>query len=75
MILRDKNPLVINRPCIKIADNELLFEEYIMALKRDKYAIEIQGDDAIKLNRLVFDFMLRMFNNLTQLYEKEKVFL
>ena len=43
-----------------------------MALKRDKDAIKIQGDDAIKRNRLIFDFMLRMFNPLNQLYEKEK---
>ena len=47
-----------------IAKNEVLFEKYIKALKRDKYAIEIQGDDAIKRNQLFFDFMLRMFNNL-----------
>ena len=46
-----------------------------MALKRDKDAIEIQGDDVIKRNRLFFDFMLRMFNNLNQLYEKEKCLL
>ena len=43
-----------------------------MALKRNKDAIEIQGDDAIKRNRLFFYFMLRMFNHLNQLYEKEK---
>ena len=43
-----------------------------MALKRDKDAIEIQKDDAIKHNLLFFDFMLRMFNHLNQLYEKEK---
>ena len=43
-----------------------------MALKRDKDAIEIQGDDAIKRNRLFFDFMLRMFNHLNKLYKKEK---
>ena len=43
-----------------------------MALERDKDAIEIQGGDAIKRNRLFFDFMLRMFNNLNQLYEKKK---
>ena len=41
-----------------------------MALKRDKDGIEIQGDDAIKRNRLFFDFMLRMFDHLNQLYEK-----
>ena len=43
-----------------------------MALKRDKYAIEIQKDDAIKRNQIFFDFILRMFNHLNQLYEKEK---
>ena len=43
-----------------------------MALKRDKDAIEIQKDDAIKRNQIFFDFMLRMFNNINQLYEKEK---
>ena len=72
MLLCDKNPVGIIRPCIKIAENEVLFEKYRMSLKRDKDAIEIQGDDAIKRNRLFFDFMLRMFNNLNQLYEKEK---
>ena len=65
----------IDQPCIKIANSEVLFEKYRMALKRDRYAIEIQRDDAIKRNRLLFDFMLRMFNRLNQLYEKEKVFL
>ena len=43
-----------------------------MALKRDKDANEIQKDDAIKRNRIFFDFMLRMFNHLDQLYFKEK---
>ena len=46
------------------AKGAVLFEKYIMALKRDKYSIEIQKDDAIQRNRLFFDFMLRMFNNL-----------
>ena len=55
-----------------IAKNEVLFEKYRMALKRDKLAIDIQGDDEIKRNRLFFDFMLRMFDNLNLLYEKEK---
>ena len=45
-----------------------------MALKRDKYAIEIQKDDAIKRNQISFDFMLRIFNHLNELYVKEKVF-
>ena len=59
----------IDRPCVKIAKNEVLFEKYRIVLKQDKDAIEIQGDDAIKRN---FFFMLRMFNHLNQLYEKEK---
>ena len=58
-----------------IAKNEVLFEQYRIALKRDKYAIDIDGDDAIDSHRLVFDFMLRMFDRLNQLYEIEKVFL
>ena len=43
-----------------------------MALQRDKDAIEIQKDDAIKRNQIFFDFMLRMFNHLKQLYVKLK---
>ena len=70
ILLRDKNPVGINRPCIKISKNEVLFEIYIIALKRYKYSIEIQGDDAIKHNQLFFYFMLRMFNHLNPLYEK-----
>ena len=50
IILSDKNPLGIKQPCIMIAKNEVLFEKYRMALKRDKDAIKIQGDDAIKHN-------------------------
>ena len=72
ILLCDNNPVVINQPCIKVANNEVFFEKYRMALQRDKYAIEIQGDDAIKCNRLFFDFMLRMFNHLNQLYKREK---
>ena len=34
--------------------------------------IEIQKDDAIKRSQIFFDFMLRRFNNLNQLYEKGK---
>ena len=43
-----------------------------MALKRDKYAIEIQKYDEIKRNQIFFDFMLRIFNHLNQLYVNEK---
>ena len=55
-----------------IANNAVLFEQYIISLKRDKYAIDIEGEDEIKRNRLFFDFMLRMFDHLNQLYKKEK---
>ena len=52
--LREINTIGIDKPCIKIAKSELLFEKYRMAIKRDKDAIEIQGDDAIKSNRFFF---------------------
>ena len=70
--LQKNNPIGIDQPCIKVANSEVLFEKYRMALKRNKDAIEIQKYDAIKRNRIFFDFMLRMLNNLNQLYEKEK---
>ena len=66
------NPLEIDRPCHKIASNELLFEKYRIALKRDKYAIDIDGEDRINSNPLFFDFMLRTFDHLNQLYEMDK---
>ena len=69
------NPLVIDQPCLTIAKNELLFEKYRIDLKRDKDAIDIDGDDAINSHQLVFDFMLGMFDHLNKLYEMEKVFL
>ena len=72
IFLLDKNPLGIKQKCIIIANNELLFEQYIIDLKRDKDAIDIEGEDEIKRNRLFFDFMLRMFDHLNKLYEKEK---
>ena len=55
-----------------IAKNAVLFEQYRISLKRDKYAIDIEGRDAINRNQLFFDFMLRMLDNLNQLYEMEK---
>ena len=66
------NPLGIDRPCLKIAKDEFLFEKYRIALKRDKDAIDIDGNDAIDSHQLVFDFMLRIFDHLNQLYEMEK---
>ena len=47
-----------------------MFEKYRTALKRDRDAIEIQKNDAIKSNQIFFDFMLRMFNHLNELYVK-----
>ena len=70
--LRNVNPLGIDQRCLTIANNELLFEKYRIDLKREKDAIDIDEDDAIDSNRLVFDFMLRMFDHLNQLYEMEK---
>ena len=54
IFLRDKNPLGIKQPCIIIATNEVLFEQYIIALKRDKDAIDIEGEYEINRNRLFF---------------------
>ena len=39
-----------------IAKNEVLFEQYRISLKREKYAIDIEGEDAINRNRLFFLF-------------------
>ena len=75
IILKYINPLGIDRPCLEIASNELLFEKYKITLKQDKDAIDIDGDDAIDSHRLVFDFMPRMFDHLNQLYEMEKILL
>ena len=72
IILKKMNPLVIDWPYLDITSNKLLFEKYRIALKRDKDAIDIDGDGAIDSHRLVFDFMLRIFDNLNQLYEMEK---
>ena len=71
IILKKMNPLGIDRPCLEIVSNELLFEKYRIALKRDKDAIDIDGNDAIDSHRLVFDFMLRMFDHLNQLPVKD----
>ena len=56
IILSDMNPLGIKQPCIMIAKNEVLFEQYIVALKRDKDAIDIDREDGINCNRLFFSF-------------------
>ena len=66
------NPLLIDQPCLKIVNNELLFERYRIALKRGKDAIDIDGDDAIDSHWLVLNFMPRIYDHLNQLYEMEK---
>ena len=55
------NPFDINKPCIKITKSEVLFGQYRMALKRDKYYIEVWYDDAIKHNQLFFDFVQQKY--------------
>ena len=40
-------------------------------IRIDQPCIEIQKDDAIKRNQIFFDFMLRIFNHINQLYEKK----
>ena len=46
-----------------------------MALKQDKYYIEVQNDDAINRNQIFFDFMLQTFNCLYLLYLRERYLL
>ena len=46
-----------------------------MALNRDKYEIEVQNDDAIKRNQILFDFVQQTFNCLYGLYIHEIFFL
>ena len=43
-----------------------------LLLSGTKIQIDIEGEDEINHNRLFFDFMLRMFDHLNQLYEMEK---
>ena len=52
------NPFKIVKPWIIIVRIELLFEQYSMALKQDKYNIEAQNDDAIKRNWIFSDFIM-----------------
>ena len=61
----------IRVPCNKIEKNELLFEKYRMALNRDKYDNDVQNDDAIKHNRIIFGIMQQTFNRLDGLYLHE----
>ena len=69
------NPFGIHELCIKIENNELLFEQYRMALNWVKYDIEVQNDDTIKSNRILFYFIQQTFNRLDGLYLHERLLL
>ena len=43
-----------------------------MALNRDNSDIEVRNDDAIKSNRIFFDFMQQTFNCLDGLYLRDR---
>ena len=43
-----------------------------MALNWDKYDIEVRNDNAIKRNRILFDFMQLTFNCLDGLFLREE---
>ena len=73
--LKTMNPFGIHEPCIKIEKNELLFEQYRMALNQEKYDIEVRNDDTIKCNRTLFDFMKWTFNYLDGLYLRHRCIL
>ena len=62
------NPFNIGKPCIKISNSELLFEQYRIDFKRYKYDIEDWDDGAIKRNLIFFDFMQQTFNRMDGLY-------
>ena len=68
LYLKKMNTFGIHEPCIKLANNELIFEQYIKALNQGKYDIEVRNDDAIKRNQIFFDFMQQMFNQLDGFY-------
>ena len=70
--LKKMNPFEIGKKCNIIARRELSFEQYRMAFKQEKYDIEVKNDDAIKRNRIFFDFMQQTFNFLDGLYLHEK---
>ena len=40
--LRENNPIGIDQPCIKIANSEVLFQKYRMALKREKKTLKFK---------------------------------
>ena len=66
--LKKMNSFDISETCINIGNSEALFEKYRMAINWDKYDIDILDDDAIKRNRIFFDFMQRTFSFMDGLY-------
>ena len=46
-----------------------------MALKQDKYDIEVQNDDARKRKQIFFDFMQQKFNCMDGLYLRKRYLL
>ena len=73
--LQKMNPFGIHETCIKIANSEVLFEQYILAINEGKYDIEVQNDDAIKRNRIFYHFMKKTFNRMDELYLRERCLL
>ena len=73
--LHKMNAFDIGKPCINIAISEVLFEQYRMALIRDKYDIDVWNYDAIERNQIFLDFVQQMFNRLDGLYLHEKCLL
>ena len=70
--LKKRIHLISVNLALKLANSEVLFEKYRMALNQDKYDIEVRYDDAIKRNRIFFDFMQQTFSCLDGLYMDEK---
>ena len=54
ILLKKINPQGINQPCQKIEKDEMLSEKYRIALNRDKYAIDIDGNDVFDSYRFFF---------------------
>ena len=69
------NPFEIGKPCIIISRIQLFFEKYRMDIKRDKYDIGVQNDDAINCNLIFFDFVQQTFNRMDGLYLHERIIL
>ena len=69
------NPFGIHEPFIKMENNELVFEQYIMVLNREKYDTGVWNDDAINYDQIFFDIMQWTFNQLDGLYLRERCIL